>query len=151
MNPHHNRRKKTFVMPEVQRSWALLLLFATATSLVAQAVLLMFLLTRLATTLPNDGDLVLANIQRTLFLALGLTFAFLAPFLVLVGVMVSFRVAGPLHRFESFLRQVIAGERPPDCRLRKGDQLGELCALLNRATAPLRQVDFADTEHREAA
>lgn len=38
----------------------------------------------------------------------------------------------------AFLGEIIRGEKPDDCRLRKGDELQDLCRLLNRATAELR-------------
>jgi hypothetical protein len=34
---------------------------------------------------------------------------------------------------------VADGAAPGDCKLREGDELQELCTLLNEATAPLRK------------
>lgn len=61
------------------------------------------------------------------------------PLTLLVGVIASFRFAGPLYRFDVFLKAVAAGERPQDIRLRSGDELKELATLLNDATRPLRE------------
>jgi hypothetical protein len=58
-----------------------------------------------------------------------------------VGVLTTFRVAGPLYRIEMFLKQVARGEKPADCRLRKGDELVEFCEVVNLATAPLRRTE----------
>jgi hypothetical protein len=57
---------------------------------------------------------------------------------LVVGILATFLVAGPLYRFEQFLRASLNGENPPDCRLRKGDELSEFCGLLNDATRHLR-------------
>ena len=67
------------------------------------------------------------------------------PLTVLVGIIASFRFAGPLYRFEVFLKAVAAGEQPEDIRLRSGDELKELATLLNEATRPLRE----DLEHTQ--
>ena len=64
--------------------------------------------------------------------------ALFLPLVFAVGVLTTFRFAGPVYRFEQFLKNVIAGKAPADCRLRKGDHLQDFCQLLNQATAPLR-------------
>ena len=38
-----------------------------------------------------------------------------------------------------FLNQVIRGEKPEPCRIRKRDELQDFCKLLNEVTAPLRE------------
>lgn len=148
-----HRRRKKFVKPEVQRHWAIMLLLVTGVSMLGQGILLMFILTRLALELPNDGELVVASIPGNLAWSMGLTFLFLAPFLVVTAVLVSFRFAGPIYRFEQYLKQVIAGDRPPACRLRKGDQLTDLCDLINEATEPLYRSDVSHEgeEHSPSA
>jgi hypothetical protein len=62
----------------------------------------------------------------------------LAPFLLVVGLVTTFRFFGPLHRFRVYLARLARGDRPDACRIRREDELQDLCELLNRATAPLR-------------
>jgi len=69
------------------------------------------------------------------------SFAVLLPLTAAVGVLVLFRVAGPLYRFEQFLEAVMRGEHPEECHIRKRDELQDFCKLLNRVTAPLRASD----------
>lgn len=64
------------------------------------------------------------------------------PLTFLVGVVGSFRFAGPLYRFDQFLKAVIAGDRPNDIRLRAGDELQDLADLMNEATRSLRSEDI---------
>lgn len=66
------------------------------------------------------------------------TLAVLVPATLLVGTILTHRLAGPLFRFERFLEAVERGECPDDCRIRRRDELQGLCRLLNRVTAPLR-------------
>ena len=138
------RRKRKFVKPEIQRSWIMMTMLTIGVTVVAQAILIVHMLTRIASTVPNDGEAVLALLPQYLALCLGLTVLFLAPFFVLVAVLMSFRIAGPVYRLEAYLRQVIEGEKPPDCRLRDGDQLMVLCELVNTAPAPLRRASADD-------
>ena len=73
--------------------------------------------------------------------ALFTSLAIALPATVAVGVMTTFRFAGPIQRFRSFLEQLRAGQRPADCQIRKGDQLQDFCDLLNEATAPWREAE----------
>ena len=66
------------------------------------------------------------------------------PALVLIGIRLTFRFAGPLYRIEQHLRSVAAGERPGHCRIRKTDDLQELCQLVNEALDSARSQGEAD-------
>ncbi|MCP5023550.1 MAG: hypothetical protein GY930_17500 [bacterium] len=57
----------------------------------------------------------------------------IVPALGIMVIYITFRMAGPIYRFELHLRAVIAGEEPGVCRIRKGDHHGELCDLINEA------------------
>jgi len=63
------------------------------------------------------------------------------PIITAVGVLVSFRVTGPLHHLRSFLRQIARGEQPADVELRKGDELQDFARLLNDVTRPMRSTE----------
>lgn len=54
-----------------------------------------------------------------------------------VGILVTFRIAGPLYRFETHLNQIAAGEDPGECYIRKSDELHSMCAAINAAVATL--------------
>jgi hypothetical protein len=52
------------------------------------------------------------------------------------------------------LKRVIEGQERGECRLRNGDELQDLCELINRATEPIRGAAKdgpAETKAREAA
>lgn len=67
------------------------------------------------------------------------------PLIVVAGILRTFRIVGPIYRLTRFLESIERGERVPDCELRKGDELLDFCALLNRVTAPLRAVHQAES------
>lgn len=59
----------------------------------------------------------------------------IVPALGIIAIHITFRMAGPIYRFEMHLRSVIAGEDPGICRIREGDHHTELCDLINGALA----------------
>jgi hypothetical protein len=60
------------------------------------------------------------------------------PATLIAGVLITHRWAGPVHQFEQYLGAIARGEDPGPCRIRKGDEMQELCVRLNAAVAALR-------------
>ncbi len=111
----------------------------SALSLLLQLLLFVSSLNELALELPHDGMVLVDRLNGIVWTVLGVSFLAFLPITFAIGVLTTHRFAGPVYRFEMYLKQVIRGERPGDCRLRKGDELMDLCALINEATAPLRR------------
>ena len=149
--PRYKRRKK-LIRPRLQLKLTAISTFVALTALMLQFLLFSRTLAGLASELPNDSFVLLSIGRGELLLALGMSVLVLLPISLAAGVLSTFRVAGPVYRLETYLKQVIDGERPADCRLRKGDELKELCALVNEATRPLREQDQdGEQEQRDAA
>jgi hypothetical protein len=138
MSPPYVRRKK-LIKPRLQLRLTGVFVGLTALSLLLQFVLFTSVLNETAVGLPNDGAIVLQATNRITLKVLAASFLLFLPLTLSIGVLCTFRIAGPIYRFEQFLGAVARGERPPDFRLRKGDQLTELAALINDATRPLRE------------
>lgn len=138
----HKRRIK-LIQPRLQLKLISAFLGMSALALILQFLLFTSSLTELAAEIPEDGALLMERIPAHVQRILLVSFLIFLPLSFCVGVLVTFRVAGPLYRFEMYLKQVIRGEKPADCRLRDGDELQGLCELINQATAPLRQQDAA--------
>lgn len=134
---HHPRRIR-LVRPGLQLRLIIVLAGMTALSLTLQYILFTSIVADAATGLPNDGLLMLDRVSDLLIAAFLASFGVLLPITFITGVLATHRFAGPIHRFESFLREVVAGEQVQPCELRKGDELGALCALINAATADRR-------------
>ena len=81
---------------------------------------------------------------------LGVCLLITLPVVAVVAVLATFRILGPLEAMKRFLGAVQRGERDQPMVLRKGDELQELCRLVNEVTEPLRE-EPADDERREAA
>lgn len=136
--PSFQRRRK-LIKPGLQLRLTLLFTGLSALSLALQFVLFQAQLADAALELPSDGERMLALSQGIVLRSLGWSLLACLPLTFLVGILSTFRFAGPVWRFETFLRAVRRGERPKDFKLRKGDQLVELGDLILDATRPLRE------------
>lgn len=131
-------RKKRLINPSLQLRLVAIFLCTAALAVQAEAILITYTLTKLAERMPTDGSLLLSELPEFVRTNLLLTFAILAPTALGVGIIATFRIAGPLYRIEQFLLNMKEGRQIEACTIRKGDELQELCALLNDVTAPLR-------------
>lgn len=135
--PAH-RRSFRLILPRVQLRLIGSMAAVAALALLLEYTLLVVAVINLANDLPHDRDLVLAQAASRLTWILGAALAVLLPVLFIVAVLVSHRFCGPIYRFEKYLRDVLSGAERGECRLRQGDDLQELCDLINRSTAAAR-------------
>lgn len=147
--PRKYARRRKLIKPRLQLKMAGLFVGLVALSLLLQYILFSNRLTHLALQLPNDADVLLASTNRTLAQVLALSFLMFLPLTLIVGILATFRIAGPVYRFERFLQSMEDGECPPDFRLRKGDELQELAELMVSATRPLRSAEGEPTPQPE--
>lgn len=133
-----NRRRVRLIQPRLQIRLILSFLGVSLLALTLQFALFTASLSRLAEALPNDGDILLEHVVEQMLVVLAISTLVLLPMTFSVGVLVTFRIAGPLFRLRRYLEEVAAGGRPADCKLRRGDELQDLCEAVNAATAPLR-------------
>lgn len=77
-------------------------------------------------------------IMRTINATLLIRLFILAPFVVLLAIFVSHRIAGPLFRIERFLGDVAQGDLSQRLTLRKKDELKELAGAINEMTDSLK-------------
>ena len=146
----HQRRIK-LIQPRLQLRLILSFFAISLLALLLQLLLFVCSLAELASDLQVEGPILLERITPHVVSIFLFTIGLLVPLTLIVGTLLTFRIAGPLYHFEKFLGEVIRGEKPADCRLRQGDQLVELCDLLNRATAPLRAREEEVEATRERA
>lgn len=133
------RRRIKLIKPGLQLKLTLIFVSFSALALLMQFVLFASSLTEVALELPHDGSYMVERMGSLLFETLVSSLAMFLPLIFAVGILTTFRFAGPLYRFEMFLGRVMRREYPEDCRIRDGDLLHDFCDLLNRATAPLRE------------
>lgn len=133
MQQRHRRRFR-IIRPRLQLRLIGSFFGIAALALLLQYLAFLWMVADAAVDMPAVAAAVAANAAWVL----AGSFALLLPLTLLVGVLMTHRIAGPVYRLETFLKQVESGEAREDCRLRKGDELQELCALVNQATAARR-------------
>jgi hypothetical protein len=141
-HPQYKRRKK-LIDPRLQLRMTGAFLAMAALSLLLQFLLFAQNLSSVAATLPQDGPVLMERTGGLLGRTLLVSFGLLLPVTLLVGVMVTFRVAGPMYRFRAWLGEIADGGDPGVCRIRKGDEFQDFCKLLNRVAGPLREANEA--------
>ncbi|HVS17001.1 MAG TPA: hypothetical protein VMT18_00270 [Planctomycetota bacterium] len=144
-----SQRKRVLILPRLQ--WRLVAAFLSAAciSTVVQMLLLNLALTRLADETPAARGAVLEAAPDILWTQILLTFGLMVPLVIAVGLLETLRVAGPVHRFEGYLKDVIAGRRPEPCTVRDEDELHDLCRLINAATQPTIAAQAAEARSPE--
>lgn len=131
--PKRYLRRQKLPLPTLQ--WKLIGCFVglSALSLLLQYVLISSRLSQLAASMPSGSEYLANALPRTMGAVLAFSMLALLPMSAAIGVLITFRWAGPLYRFHVYLRQVAEGEAQGPCRIREKDELQELCGLINRA------------------
>jgi hypothetical protein len=132
------KRKQKIVHPRLQGRFLTLLLTAAGASVLVHAGLMVWALSSLAAELPHDARRLQDAIPGTVVLSSLATLLAVVPLFLVLGISGTFRVFGPLYRFRVFLEQVARGKHREPCRIRSGDELQDICQLLNTVTEPMR-------------
>jgi hypothetical protein len=139
------KRKKKLIQPRLQLRLIFTFLGVALLALLLQFLLFGAMISDLASELPQDGPLLQDRIPGFTLLVFGISLGVLLPMTVCVGVLVTFRIAGPLYRFEQHLKAIARGEDPGVCRIRREDELQEFCKTLNAALDKLRSARPPET------
>ena len=127
------RRTRQLVQPRLQLKLIGTFFLVMLVGFLLQSILLHLELGRVAEAFPGASEELEAATSSLVLRVLLLSLGVLLPATLLVGVLMTHRIAGPAYRLESYLNEVEKGEADALCRLRQGDELKDLCAQLNRA------------------
>lgn len=133
-----NRRKRVLVSPRVQITAALILVGMVGVGMLLLTLLAQGSLTDTAENHPRVTRAFLSEIQGELLNDLVLALLVLSPLAFATGVLMTFRLVGPIYRFETYLLQLLRDEELGPCRIRAQDELHDFCDLLNEAVEKLR-------------
>jgi hypothetical protein len=145
------RRSQKLVKRDIQLRLGALFAGVSTLCLLLQWLLLSSLLANAARKMPVGGEYLLDLVPALLNQTLLLSAVIALPLTLVAGIYATFRISGPIYRFECYLREVIRGTQLGPCKIREGDALAELCDLINEATEPLRkrQVGGGEGDERE--
>ncbi len=133
-----DRRSRYLIEPRFQGKFILAFLSIASLYVLVQAFVFSHMIVNVAGELPQGEEMLLPAFFSGLKINLLVTLLVLVPLTVAIGTFLTFRVAGPLYRFRTYLGQIADGEYPGPCRIRKEDDLQDLCDVLNRAVERLR-------------
>jgi len=145
-----NRRKKKLIKSGLQLKLIGAFLAMAVVASLFQVVLLNISLLNLTEDLGVQTTDVITRFSAILMRNLLITLGVLVPFMFVFGILITHRIAGPVYKFERYLESIARGEEHGDCRLRKNDELHDLCDRLNAAVHALKQRP-AEADVQEAA
>jgi hypothetical protein len=134
-----NRRSRTLIKRGIQLRLAALFAGLSVVCLLTQWLLFSAMLSNAAHKMPVGGEYLLDLVPSLLYRSLAFSLLIALPLTLLIGIQATFRISGPVHRFEAYLSEVIRGTQLGPCKIRAGDALPELCELINQATEPVRR------------
>ena len=148
MSVHPRRRK--LIRPGLQLRLIFLFASIASFSLLLHQLLLFRRLAKLAALAPDGGNWIVGRMPQFVYEDLLVSVAVLVGITFLVGLHETFRIAGPVYRFERFLEAVMGGSESGECRIRKGDEFQGLCSLINQATRAQRDLNMRDLPEENA-
>jgi hypothetical protein len=133
------KRRIKLIKPEFQNRLTLVFLGMSALGMIIQFILFHATLGEFALMLPTDGALLIEVMNQDALRVLAISLFVILPLSYVVGVLTTFRIAGPLHRIETHLTAIVNDGYTGPCRTRNGDKLQELVDCVNEATLSLSQ------------
>jgi len=101
---------------------------------------------RFGTKMPDELQQQLSEIDTTLWMLLAATVVLMAVALSLFGVLVTHRVAGPVHVMSHYISVLAKGRYPMMRPLRKADELKGFFERFSQAVEALRQRDSGEAD-----
>ncbi len=81
---------------------------------------------------------LLLDIVNKVNMVLLMRLVFLSPLVILIGLVLSNRIAGPIYRIQRFLRRVSTGNYDERLKLREKDELQDVAGSINHLVSKLR-------------
>ena len=145
------RRRKKLIQARLQLRLTAIFLGVSVVGMVLQALLIGWRLSDLATGLPTGGSAVAEEVPGLVMGTLAVSLLVLLPVTLLVGVVSTFRIAGPLYRFEQHLKAITRGEEVGPLPHPQGRPApGSSAACSNRAIDAMREERATEAGGRRA-
>lgn len=143
-------RKRRLIAPGFQLKIIGVFALLGGISMLFQAVILSRALTVLGERSASLSTAVLGEARGLILESLLFGLACSIPLFAVVGLVVTFRIAGPLYRIHRYLKAVAERGYEGPCQIRKDDELQDLCGDLNRAMDRLREARANDGAAKSA-
>ncbi len=123
--------------------FALALIVSIVTGYTVFATIWSFLGEKLSSVYPQGRVVYMYKVVN---MTLMRNFFLLSPFIFILTLLFSHRIAGPIYRIEKSLGEVAKGNLALKIRLRKGDELQDLAAVINSTIENLKQSTLLNKE-----
>lgn len=130
---HHTMRKNKLPKPGLQFRLSMFFVSIASVAAIFQVFLINRAIMDIARVMPNDNQALLDALPDVFYSGLTWTVLVLLPVMLMFGMFVTFRIAGPVYRMEQHLLDIADGKDVTECRLRERDELHGLCDALNQA------------------
>lgn len=146
MNQPQHARNRKLINPRLQLRLVGACFLVTTLALALQFLLLSFFVTKRASELDGGGGALASQLPGMLLMVLGATLALILPLVLVIGIRMTFRFAGPIYRIEKDLRAMVANGAEHRLKIRDGDEFQSLCDAMNGV---LDQRSSASPEQQE--
>lgn len=143
------KRRRRFIDKRIQLKFVTAFACTAGLAVLVQSIVMGYVLASIAEQAPNDQLYLAQAVPRAVATSVVASFVLLLPATIMLGILTTFPVVGPLYRIRQHLASIIAGERPGPCRVRSTDELQDMCELINGVVATL-EADETSREQRAA-
>jgi methyl-accepting chemotaxis protein len=145
------RRTQYLIAKKFQLKYAGLILFlvflaGTLCSYVVYYTMMVSMGDKLANVYPQ-GRLI--SIVRTVNLRMFVSLVLITPLVIIIGIYVSHKIAGPIYRIEKFLDAMANGDYSSVLTLRRKDELVALANGINRVLEDVKETFKGERAHLE--
>ena len=150
-HPQHYKRRNRLPQPKFQLRLTGIFAGLCALALIGQTLVIGAQLTEAAQGMSSGGNELADAVPGLMWRSWLGSAALILPALMLIGVRITFRFAGPLFRMERHLEAVAAGEWPEPCKIREKDDMQDLCVVMNAALESARAQGAAEARNASSA
>lgn len=143
------KRKKRLINKRMQLKMIGVFAAIGLVSALFQIVLVNSSLITIAREAEAGGDYILQQSRPMMLRNVLWTIAALIPLMTCVGIVVTHRVAGPAYRMTQHCKEIAEGGPVTTCRIRKNDEMQDLCAAMNAAFERLAPSADTSEDHTE--
>lgn len=126
---------------------ALMFLTAALCSYVVYYSTMLLMGEKLANVYPQGRLMAIVNAVNFRIL---LSMVFISPMIVVIGILLSHKIAGPVFRMEKVLDNMSKGDLRANIVLRKGDEMATLAEAINKVTDSIKLVMVGQKERMGA-
>ena len=138
MSSQGSQRKRQVILPNFQLRLVAKFVLLSLAALLCQFLFMGTLLTNLMRGFPGSESLI-REVPTIVFKTVVFMGILQLPILFM-GLIMTFRIAGPVYRFETYLHSLARNEHTGPCTIREKDEFGSLKEAINEVVARMDEL-----------